>query len=76
MKPKFDTLAHWHMMGKNVRVRCFNGSVFDGVWDDWASELDNEPNGECITILTNNGGIPVEFIVDEIESMTLLAERS
>jgi hypothetical protein len=51
-------------MDKPIKVTCIDGDTLSGIWSNWTSEQDNEPDGESITIDLDDG-CPVEiFIVD------------
>jgi hypothetical protein len=54
------------LMGKELRIYCTDGSTTIGRWSNWTSGVDNEPDGESITVDTPDGG-PVEIYIDEIE---------
>jgi hypothetical protein len=53
-------------INKPVRVVCTDGQSYDGIWIDHTSELDNEPDGESITLRTAVWPY-FEIYVDEIE---------
>jgi hypothetical protein len=40
------------LIGENVRVVCVDGTIVTGIWVDHTSALDNEPDGESITLET------------------------
>ena len=55
---------------KKINVVCTDGDVLTGVWIDHTSELDNEPDGESITIERADGAL-IEIYVAEIERIEL-----
>ncbi|MGI6498438.1 MAG: hypothetical protein ACOX0U_06405 [Oscillospiraceae bacterium] len=53
---------------KIVKVVCVDGQIITGELSGHTSALDNEPNGESITVDTSDGFI-IEIYVDEIASV-------
>jgi hypothetical protein len=51
---------------KAIRVYCTDGDVCIGVWLYHTSDVDNEPDGESITLRTERAPY-VEIYVEEIE---------
>lgn len=57
-----------HLLDKKIKVSCIDGSIVEGVWMDWTSALDNEPDGESITV-ERPSGTQIEIFVDEIKDI-------
>jgi len=55
-------------MNKQVNVICTNGHIVSGKLDDYASESDNEPDGEMVIVNTTKG--LVEIYTSEIKDIT------
>jgi hypothetical protein len=56
------------LIDKPIKVICTDGEIFEGIWIDRTSELDNEPDGASITIRTSNSPY-MEFYDDEIANI-------
>lgn len=63
-----DISAYAALLDKQVRVICTDGDIVGGVWIDWTSEQDNEPDPESITIETPCGDL-IEIFVCEIKAI-------
>jgi hypothetical protein len=56
------------LYGRDIRVHLNDGSVFEGKWDGYISDVDNEPDGESI-LLEREGGCLVELFTAAIVSI-------
>ena len=57
--------------GKQIKVTMTDGEVLEGKLDVYISELDNEPDPECIMIYQMGAGL-VELPTNEIASVELV----
>lgn len=62
-------LDYENLLDKKVTVTCTDGTTFTGIWSDWSSAADNEPDPESIILDRANGAGPVELFVNEIASI-------
>lgn len=63
-----DISAYAVLLDRQVRVICTDGDIVEGVWIDWTSEQDNEPDPESITIETPYGNL-IEIYACEIKAI-------
>lgn len=68
METLYKNSKYIGLLDKRVKVICTDGSTVIGVWVYWTSELDNEPDGESITIQTDYG-ILIEIYVSDIKDI-------
>ena len=66
MNAQINVSDYKYLLNKNIKVVCLDGTAVEGVWTNWVSEQDNEPDGESIMIDKADGSIE-EIYVDEIE---------
>jgi hypothetical protein len=68
---KRQTLVKKEYFGKKVQVVFIDGQEsFIGVLTGYTSELDNEPDGESITVDTTRG--PFEIFTEEVKEISLI----
>lgn len=63
-----DLKRYADLLDKKVKITCTDGDILLGVWIDWTSEMDNEPDPESMTIL-NDDGIQIEIFINEIKDI-------
>ena len=56
------------LLDHRVRVSCTDGTGFTGVWVDWISGQDNEPDPESILLEMPQAGL-MEVFVEDIVSI-------
>lgn len=59
------------LLGKQVKVTCTDGQIFEGRWSEWWDEEDNDYLADegipvCESILLDTAAYPMEIVVDEI----------
>lgn len=64
-----NLIDYKNLLDKKVTVTCTDKTSFTGVWSDWSSAVDNDPDPESIILDRANGAGPVELFIDEIESI-------
>ncbi len=63
-----DLRKYWHMNGKQIIVTCTDGQSISGLWMDWTSAQDNEPDPESITV-KKPWGEQIEIYINEIKEI-------
>lgn len=63
-----DMAKYVGLLDRQVTVICKDGIKVTGVWIDWTSEQDNEPDSESITISCADGGL-IEIYVCEVRKI-------
>lgn len=60
----------WEYVGKEIKVTCLNGKIFNGKCTDFTQALDNEPEIDSIGLNVN--GISYELYENEIKSVEVI----
>jgi hypothetical protein len=60
----------WEYVGKEIKVICNNGKVFEGKCTDYTQALDNEPEIDSIGLKTT--GLSYELYQNEIKSIEVV----
>ena len=63
-----DMVKYVGLLDRQVTVICKDGIKVTGVWIDWTSEQDNEPDPESITLSCADSSL-IEFYVCEIREI-------
>lgn len=61
-----NSVEYAHLLGKRIRVVCEDGSECVGIWCDWTSADDNEPDPESITLDERDWAAMIEIYVPDI----------
>ena len=56
--------------GENINLIYHDGSSYIGVYHSYTTAVDNDPDGESITLLMPDGG-QTEYFTDEIKEILL-----